>query len=59
MIIRCTRVDRYVFDGLIRSSRTAQEWMQEAKQQADWFNVELFADFFSLLLPAPAGHRPG
>lgn len=46
MIIRCTRVDRYVFEGFIRSSRTAQEWIQEAKQQADWFTVELFADFF-------------
>lgn len=54
MIIRCTRVDRYVFDGLIRSSRTAQEWMQEAKQQADWFNAELFADFFlCFYLPRP------
>jgi uncharacterized protein with von Willebrand factor type A (vWA) domain len=46
MIIRSTRVDRYVFDGFIRSSRTAQEWIQEAKQNASWFNVELFADFF-------------
>lgn len=54
MIIRSTRVDRYVFDGFIRSSRAAQEWIQEAKQQAPWFNVELFADFFlCFYLPKP------
>ncbi|MBD0383088.1 vWA domain-containing protein [Paenibacillus sedimenti] len=46
MIIRCTRVDRYVFDGYVHSSRVAQEWMREALRQAPWFNLELFADFF-------------
>ncbi|MFD0697036.1 hypothetical protein ACFQZT_23480 [Paenibacillus sp. GCM10027628] len=46
MIIRCTRVDRYVFDGYVHSSRVAQEWMREAVRQAPWFNLELFADFF-------------
>ncbi|UKS29082.1 hypothetical protein LOZ80_09195 [Paenibacillus sp. HWE-109] len=46
MIIRCTRVDRYVFDGYVHSSRVAQEWMREALRQAPWFTLELFADFF-------------
>ncbi|OPH57484.1 hypothetical protein BC351_02860 [Paenibacillus ferrarius] len=46
MIIRCTRVDRYVFDGYVHSSRVAGEWMREAVRQAPWFNLELFADFF-------------
>jgi uncharacterized protein with von Willebrand factor type A (vWA) domain len=46
MIIRCTRVDRYVFDGYVHSSRIAQEWMREAVRQAPWFDLELFADFF-------------
>ncbi|GFZ87550.1 hypothetical protein GCM10008018_37160 [Paenibacillus marchantiophytorum] len=46
MIIRCTRVDRYVFDGYVHSSRVAQEWMREAVRQAPWYTLELFADFF-------------
>ncbi|MZQ87259.1 hypothetical protein GQF01_34600 [Paenibacillus sp. 5J-6] len=46
MIIRCTRVDRYVFEGYVHSSRVAQEWMREAIRQAPWFSIELFADFF-------------
>lgn len=46
MIIRCTRVDRYVFDGYVHSSRAAQEWIREARKQATWFQIELFADFF-------------
>jgi len=46
MIIRCTRVDRYVFDGYVHSSRVAQEWMREAVRQTPWFTLELFADFF-------------
>lgn len=46
MIIRCTRVDRYVFEGYVHSSRVAQEWMREAVRQAPWFTLELFADFF-------------
>jgi len=46
MIIRCTRVDRYVFDAYFLSSRTAQEWVAEASRRAPWFEQELFADFF-------------
>ncbi|MEC0232532.1 vWA domain-containing protein [Paenibacillus alba] len=46
MIIRCTRVDKYVFDGYVHSSRVAGEWMREAVRQAPWFTLELFADFF-------------
>lgn len=46
MIIESARIDRYVFDGYLRSSRTAQEWMREARRQAPWFHEELFADFF-------------
>ncbi|UJF35889.1 hypothetical protein [Paenibacillus hexagrammi] len=58
MIIRCTRVDRYVFDGYVHSSRSAREWMREAMRQAPWFDVELFADFFMcfyLAKPEPDG----
>ncbi|MEC0212165.1 hypothetical protein ABEX47_10460 [Paenibacillus ehimensis] len=46
MIIRSAKIDRYVFDGYVHSSRTAQEWIREAKAQTPWFSVELFADFF-------------
>ncbi|UUZ79045.1 hypothetical protein LJK88_27835 [Paenibacillus sp. P26] len=46
MIIRCARIDRYVFDGYVHSSRTAQEWIREARRTAPWFTTELFADFF-------------
>lgn len=46
MIIRCARIDRYVFDGYVHSSRAAQEWIREAQEQTPWFSVELFADFF-------------
>ncbi|MCZ8515935.1 hypothetical protein O9H85_26755 [Paenibacillus filicis] len=46
MIIRCAKIDRYVFDGYVNSSRTAQEWIREARARAPWFSVELFADFF-------------
>ncbi|GED55069.1 hypothetical protein [Brevibacillus borstelensis] len=46
MIIRASRVDRYVFDGLCYSSRTAMEWMEEAKKRAPWLSRELLADFF-------------
>lgn len=46
MIIRCKRVDRYVFDAYLRSSRVAKEWMTEAKRRAPWFDHELLADFF-------------
>ncbi|KIL39932.1 hypothetical protein SD70_17080 [Gordoniibacillus kamchatkensis] len=57
MMIECTRVDRYVFDGYVRSSRTAHEWLREARRQAPWFTEELFADFFfAFYLAEP---RPG
>jgi uncharacterized protein with von Willebrand factor type A (vWA) domain len=46
MIIQCARIDRFVFDGYVHSSRTAQEWIRETKSTAAWFSVELFADFF-------------
>lgn len=46
MIIRASRVDRYMFDTYLASSRTAQEWVGEAKTRAPWFELELFADFF-------------
>lgn len=46
MIIRCARVDRFVFDGYVHSSRTAQEWIREAEARTPWFTIELFADFF-------------
>ncbi|UFJ42663.1 hypothetical protein LOK74_09290 [Brevibacillus humidisoli] len=46
MMIRCNRVDRYVFDAYFRSSRVAREWMEEAKLRAAWFERELLADFF-------------
>ncbi|MGC5327881.1 hypothetical protein [Brevibacillus sp. SYSU BS000544] len=46
MIIRCKRVDRYVFDAYFRSSRVAREWMEQAKERAPWFDDELLADFF-------------
>jgi uncharacterized protein with von Willebrand factor type A (vWA) domain len=46
MIIQCARIDRFVFDGYVHSSRTAQEWIRETKSSAAWFSVELFADFF-------------
>ncbi len=46
MIIRASRVDRYLFDTYLASSRTAQEWVEEAKARAPWFELELFADFF-------------
>ncbi|WP_047155216.1 VWA domain-containing protein [Aneurinibacillus tyrosinisolvens] len=46
MIIRSARIDRYVFDAFIHSSRSAKEWINEAKSRAAWFDIELFADFF-------------
>ncbi|MFC0216683.1 hypothetical protein ACFFK0_30250 [Paenibacillus chartarius] len=46
MLIECARVDKYVFEGYLRSSRTAREWLLEARRQAPWFTEELFADFF-------------
>ena len=46
MIIQCARIDRFVFDGYVHSSRAAQEWIREAKATTEWFSVELFADFF-------------
>ncbi|OXM87821.1 hypothetical protein [Paenibacillus rigui] len=46
MMIQCARIDRFVFDGYIHSSRTAQEWVREAQATTAWFSVELFADFF-------------
>ncbi len=46
MIIRASRVDRYLFDAYFFSSRTAQEWMEEAKARTPWFDRELLADFF-------------
>ncbi|MGF9714033.1 hypothetical protein [Paenibacillus naphthalenovorans] len=46
MIIRCARIDRFVFDGYVHSSRTAQEWIREAESRTPWFTIELFADFF-------------
>ncbi|MED1949512.1 hypothetical protein [Brevibacillus centrosporus] len=46
MIIRASRVDRYMFDTYLASSRTALEWVGEAKARAPWFELELFADFF-------------
>ncbi|WP_281887365.1 hypothetical protein [Paenibacillus sp. YYML68] len=46
MIIRSTRVDRYVFDGYVTSSRSAQEWIRQTKTRTAWFSIELFADFY-------------
>ncbi|MEK3917054.1 hypothetical protein [Paenibacillus sp. FSL H7-0331] len=58
MIIQCARIDRYVFDGYVHSSRTAQEWIRETKGSAAWFSVELFADFFMCFyLPKPEINR--
>ncbi|WP_372812801.1 hypothetical protein [Paenibacillus sp.] len=59
MIIRSTRIDRYVFDGYVTSSRTAQEWIREAEKRTAWFSIELFADFymcFYLARPAEDAH---
>ncbi|WP_028548272.1 hypothetical protein [Paenibacillus sp. UNC451MF] len=54
MIIQCARIDRFVFDGYVHSSRTAQEWIREARITTAWFSVELFADFFMCFyLPEP------
>lgn len=54
MIIRCQRVDRYLFDAYFHSSRVAQEWVKEAKARAAWFDTELLADFFMCFyLPHP------
>jgi uncharacterized protein with von Willebrand factor type A (vWA) domain len=58
MIIRSTRVDRYVFDGYVHSSRAAQEWIREAAHQAPWFHIELFADFFMCFYLAKPGLEP-
>ncbi|TDF99652.1 vWA domain-containing protein [Paenibacillus piri] len=58
MMIQCARIDRYVFDGYVHSSRTAQEWIREAQSAAAWFSVELFADFFMCFyLPQPEVDR--
>ncbi|WP_019119533.1 hypothetical protein [Brevibacillus massiliensis] len=46
MIIRCHRVDQYVFDAYFHSSRVAIEWIEEAKQRAPWLDRALLADFF-------------
>ncbi|TVY10064.1 vWA domain-containing protein [Paenibacillus cremeus] len=58
MIIRSARIDRYVFDGFVHSSRTAQEWIREAQANTPWFSIELFADFFmSFYLKQPEVER--
>ncbi|MFE5317440.1 hypothetical protein ACFQ88_01910 [Paenibacillus sp. NPDC056579] len=58
MIIQCARIDRYVFDGYVHSSRTAQEWIREAQATTSWFSIELFADFFMCFyLPKPEVDR--
>ncbi|MDR9505237.1 MULTISPECIES: VWA domain-containing protein [Brevibacillus] len=46
MIVRASGVERYLFETYLASSRTAQEWVQEAQSRAEWFNHELLADFF-------------
>ncbi|WP_312116559.1 hypothetical protein [Brevibacillus reuszeri] len=46
MIIRASGVDRYLFENYLKSSRTAQEWVDEARAHASWFDLELLADFF-------------
>ncbi|WP_421617851.1 hypothetical protein ACAF76_010320 [Brevibacillus sp. TJ4] len=46
MVIRASRVDRYLFDTYLASSRTAQEWVEQARTHASWFTIELLADFF-------------
>jgi uncharacterized protein with von Willebrand factor type A (vWA) domain len=58
LIIRCAKVDRYVFDGYVHSSRTAQEWIREAQVKTPWFSIELFADFYMCFyLPQPTIDR--
>ena len=46
MIIRASGVDRYLFENYLLSSRIAQEWVEEARTHASWFDLELLADFF-------------
>lgn len=46
MIIRASGVDRYLFENYLLSSRIAQEWVEEARAHASWFDLELLADFF-------------
>lgn len=46
MMIRASGVDQYLFDTYLASSRTAQEWVEQAKSRAAWFNLDLLADFF-------------
>lgn len=46
MVIRASRVDRYLFDTYLASSRTAQEWVEQARSHASWFTLELLTDFF-------------
>lgn len=54
MIIRCNRVDRYLFEAYYHSSRVAQEWIIEARNKAPWMEEELLADFFmAFYLPQP------
>lgn len=54
MIVRTSQVDRYLFETYLSSSRTAQEWVEQAGQQASWFDLELLADFFFVFyLPKP------
>lgn len=46
MFVRHQRIDRYVFDAYFRSSRTAKEWVEEAKRKSPWFSEALLFDFF-------------
>jgi len=46
MGIRASQVDRYLFAAYLASSRTAQEWVLQARSHASWFTEELLEDFF-------------
>ncbi|WP_159883638.1 vWA domain-containing protein [Paenibacillus puerhi] len=58
MIIRAAKVDRYVFDGFVTHSRTAQEWMRDVQVRTSWFTVELFADFYHCFYLANPEEEP-
>ncbi|MEK8128527.1 hypothetical protein WMW72_11485 [Paenibacillus filicis] len=58
MIIRAAKVDRYVFDGYVTNSRTAQEWMRDVQLRTAWFTVELFADFYHCFYLAKPEEEP-
>ena len=59
-MIRHAKIDRYVFEQLLRADPDTSERIRAARKQAPWFTEELLADvFYSFYLPSPAEEAGG